>query len=668
MTDQYHAGQVVVSVKLDATELKGQLANIERHIASSGQKASKSFMAAATDGFNSGFEKQFKSSVFKALDGSKEAGKAGEFVVAGFSRSLEIHASGLKGKMKAKFAGVGKIIGGAFKGGLIGIGFEVLSAGAGLLFNKLTEGARKAKEEQEAYNRKLELFNDLITENQQFLYQYKALRNDDIDLLGVASGKVSTLTGKYVTLFDTLNAVHKNTFSLKLEGLEEAKSDAEAVILAQKEVIRTNQAIIDAPSSPYSRTGTDYAKTRARKEISSADAKRQVEQENVDVAKSEIEQLEADQKKLVRGNKLLVAEELKKYFTQQSINVLRANGDEAEAKSLEDQLATEKEIHKLRRLGVPKLLAKILAPGVIKTRRNANEHNLNASEKENEVDPETTERLNSALQFLGSEDRAKFEKAINEARNKQEFVREILAQSQQLREEAQTPLDDYNTRLDQLVKVADDEIMGSLAGGFDTFSTLQIKALEGLVSQTGDYEDGLKKLSGLLKNGQITSEQYGQALSKMIAPIENVSGAIEILQALSTNGLMDQESIAATNEALSELGSKALTDLLSGTLEVDASLNKLLDLQSKGLVTVGQFGQAFQDLTDPVEGAATALERLSELLSKGLIDNTFFDAAKAAIETLKDFEATLKNLELPKIRTESKFSRKKPRTLRERSS
>ena len=640
MTDKYHAGTIKVSVKLDTSMLEAQFNSLERHLAASGKKASKTFQENLTSEFKAGFGDKFKSSVFEALDSSKPAEKAGSFVVAGFSRAIEKSSSALK----TKLGRIGKIMGGALKGGFIGIGFELLSAGAGLLFKKLTEGARKAKEEQERYNRKVEDFYELIESNNQFLKKYDAiLNNEDIDLLDVATGRVSALSGKYNTLFRSLNSIHQKTFLLKIEGLEKAKKDAEDLIDAQNAIISTNQFTLDNKTPSRS---SYYTALNALENIAGAKEKRTEQQKIADDAGQQLLRFRKVDEQLTKGNRQRAFEELKRHFRLQQINALRANGNEAEAKALEDQLSTHQEIHRLRKLGVPEPVAKFLAPTFVKNARRAQESGLNSGKEENTIDASTQIDLHSALKSLGSEDKASFEKAIAEAQNKQDYIRQMLDSSQQLIQEAETPFDEYEKRLRQLKRIANDDVLGGLSGGFETFSKLQIKALKELVGQTGDYEDALKRLVGLQHAHDISSEQFSETLSDLLGPIDNVDAAIEHLRQALADGLIKDEAIDATNRALVELGSRALKQLLDGSLEIQTATERLLDLQQNGMITIDQFGQAFQDLTDPIEGAGEALERLSKLSEKNVIDPVFFEAAKAAIEASEDFEANLKERQI----------------------
>ena len=90
-------------------------------------------------------------------------------------------------------------------------------------------------------------------------------------------------------------------------------------------------------------------------------------------------------------------------------------------------------------------------------------------------------------------------------------------------------------------------------------------------------------------------------------------------------------------ETFSRLRVEALEELSRSTGDYEDAITQLVDASSQGLVSAEDFAAGFQSLTDEIEPAGTALERLAGLSGAGLLDPTATAQARDAIRDSADY-------------------------------
>jgi hypothetical protein len=120
-------------------------------------------------------------------------------------------------------------------------------------------------------------------------------------------------------------------------------------------------------------------------------------------------------------------------------------------------------------------------------------------------------------------------------------------------------------------------------------------------------------------------------------PLDNYRAELDKLARIqSSDGL---RVFAGGDETFSRARVQAVEELASATDDYQAAIDELVKLSATGLISADEFGQGFQNLTDNVETAGVAIQRLDGL---GLSPEAYIAAAnaiKASVDYEKDLTA-----------------------------
>ena len=125
-----------------------------------------------------------------------------------------------------------------------------------------------------------------------------------------------------------------------------------------------------------------------------------------------------------------------------------------------------------------------------------------------------------------------------------------------------------------------------------------------------------------------------QFKSAFLTPLEQYADRLREIEELQSNKVASD--VVGDESRFENARIDALVEYVNQTEDVEAALEKLAELEKLNLISTEEFGQAFQDLTNPIMNAADALEYLQNMSAQGLNAGAV-TAANRAIQNSDDY-------------------------------
>jgi len=637
MTETYKAGEIEVSVKLDTSALKGEFAALNKSMSKNGKDASKGFLAASFKELESGVG-NFKSSVFEALNGTKEVEKAGKLVVTSVSDLWKrIRGRSQKGakRLIGQFRITGRAMGGALRAGIastgIGLLFEALAFAASKLFglisnavNKATIEGKKAGETLESVGSDIEdlgaAYNSLTSKTQTLEQQTLEL-NKAIDGSGSAAEDAAK---KELQAID--KRIRKNK-ELQRVYLDDARSKLRSA--REAEIAANNLALAEAATS-FLRGNTNATARKLGK--------------NNEYAASIEEKVKAEQERLREkrdtGGGLTKREQksldaITKYYKNRAENAQKVLEAEELVAALQTPQAPE-----------PRTPANDPAGDEIDSVENSRTDTIPEKDCDKKCD-DKVRRIEVQQKEAPEPVATKAdEEAARQTAEEAERHRQRIERAKELERQAKGPIAEYEKALKNIREVEQDDVAKSEGGGDKTFQSAKLNALQEFTSAAEDYGRVLDELDKLLKANEITVEQYGKAFQDVVHSISDTDQALELL----ANRANDNAVIASPikKDAIDE-ANRSLKTSEEYLEAINARKKEALELEAQEIenkLLLAEIGQG-----EPVDIAALR-ERLAiirenlDLLQRGFSPEQAEEIAPKLVQSseYKDLESDVKDL------------------------
>ena len=388
MTDQYKAGEFIIPVLLDASQFKGQLAALEKQTAEAGQRSGDSFGKALLSGFKAGqFGKRINDNIAKEWeDGAdKVAQKAVDKMGAGFRSSLNALkfdkagqqlelpfdkasisiteklsgtfkkipslATGAFSKVKGAAIGfansakgaIGGLAKGLLKGGLIGIGLEVLNFGVRKLAdgfkNGFTKAARAASAAAKLVHKEQSRVNDVFKQTDGFLEKYSQKSDIATESLkkfkkaGKSLGKIGSVGVKFVS-------GNVESYLEKLDQVETGQDGLEASI--KKYAIAQRLAFAADATENYARVLGEIEEQEKR--LADLQNKPSKHADEIKIVQSRLKELQSDLENIEETSTQILAQPDSAFTKaiEKNVSALKDQNDLALAKASLDNAEVER--------------------------------------------------------------------------------------------------------------------------------------------------------------------------------------------------------------------------------------------------------------------------------------------------------------------------------------
>jgi len=534
MSDTYNAGKIELSTGIELSGFRRDLRALNKEILKAGQKSGEDLKKNFTNYFDSNlFGSEVKSGITDGLDAALDSKMSGDKAGKEFVSGFQIGSKNIGKNLGSAISGA---VGGALKGGLVGVAL----AGINFAINKIAQSSREAKQELAALNARLAEYREIVESSNEFLAKFNGLNIENIDLLGVAEGRVSAVTGEYISLLDELNSRSSRLIEPQI------KIDSEALINANKDVdvLSEKLAKLRKGKTRYSHTAGISRTTYDYKEIEKTEGLLKDAQEIADTLQANIDKNSTSLETLKSANEDLLKKRQDQFSDERKMAAYRADQNDKEIRDLREKQEIERLTHEYR---------KLYDYGEKKAREEAEADVKNVWKLE---DDKELERKAAERKRIREQEQAEEKRHAEITRQKQEQINQAakaalekkVNEAKALFKEAETPIEKYKARLNSLALI--EQNFAADAGGSQTFYRLRSKALIDLAKSTQDYEGAIAELIRLQQSGLISADQFGQAFQDLTDPIEGAADALERLQKLSAQGLIGAGTVTAANSAI----------------------------------------------------------------------------------------------------------------------
>ena len=607
MPDVYNAGKASISLDLNLRNLDQALVKLTASFDAVGKDSASTFQKS----FNRHIKTEsIASEISNNLIASFKAKKPGDKIGQIFFRSL-----------KPGFTKVAL-------GGVIGLALDGVVSIIRASYREVTKEQRIAEQAAMRHNAELDIFRRNAQSISDVLNRYNGITQSHVDLLGLASGQVDTLTGKYRTLLDTLNELSTSEIRITLETIEQESARLESIIQDKKNAIQRR------PEERLSQGNNTF--TLRNSEFEELNKNDQLDvfflEANLQILEKQKQEALDLKSILEEANQVLFADSQELFNLRNQLEVAVNEGNNADIRSLED---------KIRRL---EFISKLINLGIVDNRKDA--------------ETEADRLLNS------------FRNAQNRGRRKDERNKQI-EEAKRLFEESQTPVERYRAELEKLndIKFDPDPERFNLIGGTEGLERQLAQDLIELASRTKDNALAKAELDKRVSENNISTERAIE-LTKELADVSGRTAEIQNARSFKQSAATPLESLRSELDAINakeaefladgqlytEAGGDitfirnriaAIEDYARSSGETETAIVALVQEFNAGRISAEAFGQSFQDITDGTESAGSALQRLGGL--SGSITPDAIAAAEQSIKNSVDYQQDLNDEKLREL-------------------